>query len=269
MQPSATKRHLNFSEYLELLESEGELLRLDGNISGLKMAEKASYECKTGGKALLFERDIPIAMNLFASDHRIEKALSYGSEVFTEAVYNKIKLSDLPILKHHKGDISGSINMGCVISGRDSGIYRIQPLSDSEAIVHCYPSSTLAKKLRSGDIPVTIAIGTSPILILLSASSSGNELDKVSCDFIDSKYHQVPSGTQIIINGVVSASEKRPEGPFMIYTGDYSQVEEYPLLHIESVEIIENGIYHTLVTGKYPMESEFILKAAKSFHNNK
>jgi len=281
----------SFSNLLRKLDMFGHTLHLDGNTTGLKMAERSAKECASNGKALIFRREIPIALNLFASEKRIEVALKGPIPKFNPDIkladlqfispdkYKEISLSDLPILKHHEKDISGSINMGCVISESSGvfncGIYRIQPLSNSEAIVHCYPESGLAEELSQGkDVPVTIAVGTSFQLILTAVSKLPSHIDELKLadsiavkglKYIKTDLHPVPYGTQIIIQGVVSASETRDEGPFYIYTGEMSDVEKFPLMKIESVKMVDGGYYHTLVTGAEQTESKFLLDAAQRF----
>ena len=281
----------SFSNIIRKLDMAGHTLHLDGSISGIKMAERAERESRPGGKALIFRRDIPIVMNLFSSVTRMEVALKEpirkfnldtklaDLEFMSADKYKEISLSDLPIMKHCENDVSGSINMGCVISKQEgiynSGIYRIQPLSDNEAVIHCYPESDLAKQLEEGeDVPVTIALGTSFQLILTSVSKLPKEIDELKLashiaikgmKYIKTDRYPVPYGTQIIIQSTVSASEKRKEGPFLIYTGEMSPVADYPLMKIESVKMVIGGYYHTLVTGPNQAESKALLDAAEQF----
>ena len=281
----------NFNNVIKKLDMAGHTLQMDGNVTGIKMAQRALKECRPGGKALIFQRKIPIILNLFASETRIEVAMKgpvskfnpdkelHDLQFMSPDKYKDINLSDLPILPHHEGDVSGSINTGCVISMADGihncGMYRIQPLSDSEAIIHCYPESGLACQLEKGeDIPVTVAVGTSFQLILTAVSKLPADADELKIadsitakglKYIKTDRYPVPYGTQIIIHGVVSATEKRTEGPFLIHTGEYSKPEDYPLLKIESVKMIENGYYHALVTGTDYCESRTLLEAAEKF----
>ncbi len=196
--------------------------------------------------------------------------------------YDDFYISELPISKHYKTDVSGSINMGCVISKDDDihncGIYRIQPLSDERAVMHCYPDSGLGKQLAKGeDVPVTIAVGTTPHLIYAASATLPDHIDELKlAAFLhpeDMKYvktdaYPVPYDTQIIIQGRVSATETHPEGPFTIHTGGQSPVEDFPVLFIDSVMISGTPMYHTTVTGEMPMESAHIIRAANmiQFH---
>lgn len=281
----------SFANILRKLDMAGHTLHMDGNISGIKMAERAERESRPGGKALIFRRDIPVVMNLYSSVTRMEVALKEPIPKFNPEAelpelefmspdkYHDIALSDLPICKLHTEDVSGSINTGCVISEKNGvyncGVYRIQPLDDKEAVIHCYPESDLAEQLADGeDIPVTIAVGTSFQLLLTAVSKLPAETDELKLassisvkglKYIETDRHPVPYGTQIIIQGTVSATEKRKEGPFLIYTGEMSPVEDYPLLKIESVRMVIGGFYHTLVTGPTQTESRALLDAGKHF----
>lgn len=257
-------------------------------MTGYELAALAEKEC---GRAVLYTgSEITVVFNLYSSEKLIEKALGMGIKDAAERAsectnnpliyantgqYENITLSSLPIYKHYPGDISGSINTGCVIS-RDRetyncGIYRIQPLTDDRAVIHCYKDSGLAKELAKGaDVPVTIAIGTAPQLIMAAAAALPADTDELrlaarmgNLRFIETGIYPVPEGTQIVIQGEVSATETHPEGPFMIYTGEYSEVGDFPVLHISSVKMIRGGVYQTLVTGKAPMESFYILRAAE------
>jgi len=284
-----------FSAFIGRLKEAGELKSAPGaGLSGVKIAKQASEHCKTNSKALLFVKEIPVAVNLLSSNKRIKLALGYSIDAVAEQAYlysmnppaielsfceapeyDDVLISELPIAKQYKSDVSGSINMGCVISKDgdtyNCGIYRIQPLNDHKAVMHCYPESGLGKQLAKGeDVPVTIAIGTSPHLIYAAAASLPDNVDELKLAsyihpdemlFIETDGHPVPVATEIIIQGTVSATETHPEGPFMIHTGEYSKAEPFPVLKIESVKMADNCIYHTTVTGPLPMESAYITRA--------
>ncbi|PLX67071.1 MAG: hypothetical protein C0603_10435 [Denitrovibrio sp.] len=271
-------------------------------LNGVKIAKQASESVKKNGKALVFTKEIPVAVNLLASTKKLKVALGYTLSVIAEQAhqyiteqpevelsycemeyYDDFYISELPISKHYKTDVSGSINMGCVISkDRDihnCGIYRIQPLDDEKAVIHCAPESGLGKQLSKGeDVPVTIAVGTTPHLIYAAAATLPDNIDELKLaaylhpeemKFVKTSLYPVPFDTQIIIQGRVSATETHPEGPFTIHTGGQSAVEDFPVLHIESVMISATPIYQTTVTGEMPMESAHILRAANMIQFNR
>lgn len=223
-----------------------ETLVISQKMSGPELAKLAMTEMRI----ILYTADrIPLLLNLYTSKDRIKKALTVTEDAAEK--YSDIKLSDLPIYKCHEEDVSGSLNAGVTISSAGCGIYRIQPLSDTEAVMHCYPDSVLAQDLSKGsDVPVTVAVGTSPRFFLTAASKRR------------SGQTSVPDGTQIIIRGTVSASQRHPEGPFMTYRG-LSEVSDYPVMSVESVKIAENGVYHTIITGPKYDESLTVIRAAE------
>jgi 4-hydroxy-3-polyprenylbenzoate decarboxylase len=76
----------NLTTYIELLEREGELVRIGAEVSAeLEIAEITDRVSKSpdGGKALLFENvrgsSFPVVTNLFGSERRIAMALGAGS----------------------------------------------------------------------------------------------------------------------------------------------------------------------------------------------
>src|SRR5437868_2242623 len=103
-----------FSEFLELIDRDGELARVKIPVNpALEISEICDRVCKTpaphghnerdkspagklGGKALLFENvqgsDIPVAINTFGSYHRINLALgSENLDALAERVQQLVK----------------------------------------------------------------------------------------------------------------------------------------------------------------------------------
>jgi 4-hydroxy-3-polyprenylbenzoate decarboxylase len=72
----------SLQHFIDTLDREGELLRIDGFVSPrLEMTEIADRMVKNGGKALLFTNTgtgFPVFINGFASDRRMELALGVG-----------------------------------------------------------------------------------------------------------------------------------------------------------------------------------------------
>jgi 4-hydroxy-3-polyprenylbenzoate decarboxylase len=74
----------DLSAFLAALEADGDLVRVRSEVSPiLEIAEVADRAVKGGGPALLFEKptgsSIPVAINLFASERRMLRALDIGS----------------------------------------------------------------------------------------------------------------------------------------------------------------------------------------------
>lgn len=236
----------------KLLDSiKNEILTIENKMTGTELAKLALYE----NRAILYTADkIPLLLNLYSSESRIRKALGSAWDD-KESDYSEISLEDLPIYRFHKEDVSGSINAGVVMSPSGCGIYRIQPLTGSRAVMHCYPESALAGELAKGtDVQVTVAVGTQPALFFRAASKMRGS-------------QNIPYGTHIIISGRVSASAKHPEGPFITYKG-LSEPADFPVMEIDSVRIKQRGVYHTIITGPGYDESLKVLAAAKELFQN-
>ena len=76
--------YLDLSEFLSALDKAGELKRIPFEVDPhLEITEFADRAVKSGGPALLFEKPkgsaIPLAINLFSSDRRMEIALGVNS----------------------------------------------------------------------------------------------------------------------------------------------------------------------------------------------
>ncbi len=85
-------------EFIEKLESEGELARIKREVSPiLEMTEIADRAVKSGGKAILFENpkgyDIPVFMNAFGTEKRMKLAL--GVERLEEIGERLVELTKL------------------------------------------------------------------------------------------------------------------------------------------------------------------------------
>lgn len=79
------KSYKNISEFIDMLDAAGELVRIKDEVSPIvEISKYADAESKKpdGGKALLFEnvvdngrKSFPVAVNLFGSDRRMSAAL--------------------------------------------------------------------------------------------------------------------------------------------------------------------------------------------------
>jgi UbiD family decarboxylase len=283
----------SFPHALRLLEASGELTRTDGDVA------EASSACQEKA-LLLFSGDIPVLTNVYSSNRRLELLLGRSLHqtallaakfletpsapyfVHADSLYTRHDSLDcLPIKKLYAEDTSGSINMGCTLFASDggctSGLYRIQPLDGKSALIHCRQGSGLAKTLTNGsDIQVSIAVGTSAHLVYASAASLPENISGVNLAaylhpsqmiFNRRFSHPVPEGTQIVIEGVVSADQKINGGRFRMYTGGLSEGGLFPVMHAEAVYTAENPVYQTAVTCTPPSESINLLKACAMMHS--
>ncbi len=89
--------HKNLQEFIQILETENELTRIREEISAeLEITELADRAVKSGKKALLFENvknsEIPVAINLFASDSRLNLALGATPDDIANRIREMMKM---------------------------------------------------------------------------------------------------------------------------------------------------------------------------------
>ena len=111
------------------------------------------------------------------------------------------------------------------------------------------------------DMPIAITIGTDPVAMLVSASPfpagvdewdmagalRGRPMEMVKCETCDL---EVPSHTEIILEGQTLASDKRPEGPFGEHTGYYGAgIRPLPVVKFNCVTYRNNPILRGTTAG--------------------
>ncbi len=141
----------NLSEFIAALEKAGELKRIPFEVDPhLEITEFADRAAKSGGPALLFEKpkgyNMPLVINLFASDKRMKMALGVDSlddiaQRITDFIQLKVpeglmgKLKMLPMLAE-----IGSFFPKVVSSGPVQDVVKTDNLSlDEFPILHCWP----------------------------------------------------------------------------------------------------------------------------------
>jgi 4-hydroxy-3-polyprenylbenzoate decarboxylase len=68
----------------------------------------------------------------------------------------------------------------------------------------------------------------------------------------------VPADAEIILEGVVSATETAPEGPYGDHTGYYNSVEPFPVMRITAITTRRDPVYLSTFTGRPPDEPSVI-----------
>jgi 4-hydroxy-3-polyprenylbenzoate decarboxylase len=68
----------------------------------------------------------------------------------------------------------------------------------------------------------------------------------------------VPADAEIVIEGLASATETAPEGPYGDHTGYYNCVDSFPVLRITAITTRRDPVYLTTYTGRPPDEPSII-----------
>jgi 4-hydroxy-3-polyprenylbenzoate decarboxylase len=145
----------------------------------------------------------------------------------------------------------------------------IAPASDPASI----PTTTLTK-VREGRMEVAVAIGTDPATTfsaivpappeveeyLIAGFLRGKPVELVKCETVDL---EVPAHAEYILEGYVSLTELRTEGPFGDHTGFYTMEDQYPVFHLTCITHRKDPIYAATIVGKPPMEDAWMGKAVE------
>lgn len=323
----------NFPALRELLlyfESIGELQRIKVEVDPfLETTEVAIRALNQNMPALLFEKpkgaSFPLAMNILASERRIEHALGIHPEELGEnlikfievvlpprlntfiknksmfrrfihsipkrgkgssqEIISEPRLSKLPIQTCWPKDGGRFITLGQVFTydplskKRNVGIYRMHVFDDNTTGMHWqiqkgggfhyYQAQKLSQPLE-----VAVVLGSNPALLLASVAALPEGIDEVLfAGFLSNARIpltraktisiNVPSNAEFILEGKVSPTESKLEGPFGDHFGHYSAASNFPVFRLTAITHRKNPIYPGTIVGKPPMEDKFLGNATQ------
>jgi 4-hydroxy-3-polyprenylbenzoate decarboxylase len=219
----------------------------------------------------------------------LKTVMNMGSNVVKKAkcqevVYEgvAVDLDSLPIQWCFPGEPAPLITWGVTITHGPSygkkevedvddfnlGIYRMQKLSNNKLIMrwlaHRGGAQHFArwKKQNPGqDMPVSVAIGMDPALILAAVMPVPDNLSEykfagllrgektelvksITSDIL------VPANAEIILEGVIKHNETAKEGPYGDHTGYYNEVEEFPVFEVTAITTRKNPVYLSTYTSR-------------------
>ncbi|KAG2472669.1 MAG: 3-polyprenyl-4-hydroxybenzoate carboxy-lyase [Nitrosopumilales archaeon] len=200
----------------------------------------------------------------------------------TEVINDNPSFDKIPILKTWPNDAGKFITFGLVATKhpetgvRNLGVYRIQILDSTHAIMHWQKHKRGAhhhdiSKERGKKIEVAIIIGSEPATVFSAVAPVPEGFDKylfagitrkkgiktVKCKTIDL---QVPANAELVLEGYVDPTAVRDEGPFGDHTGYYTPKEPFPTFTLTGIMQRRKPIYLTTVVGKPILEDAFIGK---------
>ena len=275
-------------EYIDLLEREGELVRIKACVNpvedyymarierlvGEVMSPKGSFVQKIGALPLLGE-----AARWFP------KRL-HGRGVCQQVVRmgGDASLDLLPVLKCWPADGGRFVTLPMVNTADPAtgavnvGMYRMQVFDGRTTGMHWHMHKTGAKHYeayrRAGRrMPVSVCLGGDPAYTyaatapvpdgideyLLAGFLRGRPVRLVRCVTNDL---YVPADCDFVIEGYVDpAEEKAVEGPFGDHTGFYSLEDRYPLFHVTAVTHRRDAVWPATVVG-IPVQEDYYMAQA-------
>src|SRR5271170_145369 len=158
------------------------------------------------------------------------------------------------------------------------GIYRMQVLNKSQTIMRWLKHRGGAQhharwsKEKSEPLPAAIVLGADPGIILAAVTPVPETLSEyqfagllrgervVLADCV-SQPLKVPAEAEIVIEGSVSLSDYRDEGPYGDHTGYYNSVEQFPVFTVSAITMRQAPIYLSTYTGRPPDEPSILGEA--------
>lgn len=194
-------------------------------------------------------------------------------------------LDILPVLKTWPLDGGRFITLPLVFTKdpetgiRNCGMYRMQVYDKNTTGMHWHMHKDGARHFRKAEemsqrLPVAVALGGDPTVIysataplppdidemLLAGFLRKSPVEMVRCETSDL---EVPSNSEIILEGYCEPGERRLEGPFGDHTGYYSLSDVFPVFHLTCITMRHDAIYPATIVGKPPMEDCYIAKATE------
>ncbi len=196
-------------------------------------------------------------------------------------------LAGLPDLKLWPKDGGRFVTFGLVLTQdpetgrRNLGIYRMHIFDDRTTGMHWQIGKGggyhyhRAERRGSG-LEVAVAVGADPALLLSAVAPLPEGIDEIAfAGFLRGAPTRrtrartisldVLADTEFVLEGVVPAIERRPEGPFGDHFGHYSHPAPFPVFHLNTVTHRSRPIYQASVVGKPPQEDKFMGEAVQEF----
>jgi len=194
-------------------------------------------------------------------------------------------LRELPLIQCWPEDAGRYITFGgmytrCPETGtRNVGMYRAQLLGPKLIAMHWHMHHDGARHhrryaARGQAMPLAIVLGGEPVLpyaatcplppdvseLLFAGFLNEGGIELVPCKTIDL---EVPANAEIVIEGLVHATETVLEGPFGDHTGYYSLADRYPRYDVTAITHRQDPIYPTTIVGRPPQEDYYLGKVTE------
>jgi 4-hydroxy-3-polyprenylbenzoate decarboxylase len=227
---------------------------------------------------------LPLARTLLAMK---PKSVSRGACQEIVLRGDQIDLNALPIQTCWPGEPAPLITWPLVVTkgpgeAREDnfnlGIYRMQVLNKNQTIMRWLRHRGGAQhharwaKEKAAPLPAAIVLGADPGTILAAVTPvpdtlseyqfagllRGQRVELVDCV---SQPLKVPAEAEIVLEGEVSLTDYRDEGPYGDHTGYYNSVEQFPVFTVTAITMRKNPIYLSTYTGRPPDEPSVLGEA--------
>ena len=200
---------------------------------------------------------------------------------------SEIDLGSLPQVVWTPGQDPGPYITAPVIITKDAetgrrnvGTYRLQLKGANRLGLYVGGAQHAARHIRQyeankQDMPVAIAIGVDPTIVLSSISKfpygtdelavagglRGEAVQLVRCETVDL---EVPANAEIVLEGFLRAGYREQEGPFGEFSGYMSPGGQQPVIELTCITRRRTPIYHSFLSQMPPSESSCIRSLSRS-----
>jgi 2,5-furandicarboxylate decarboxylase 1 len=202
-----------------------------------------------------------------------------------------IDLNELPIPTFCEKD-SGPYLVGGVDIAKDpktgiqnASMHRREILDKNKTALNAAPAQHLGQIILSGEemgkaVGVASVVGAPPELTIASQINAPMGVDEaeiagaireeplevVKCETIDV---EVPANAEMVIEGVIIPGERKVDGPYGEFTGDYRSIgggvgSECWVVEITAITMRKNPIYHAILTGMPMTDNHWLKKYAQA-----
>ena len=158
------------------------------------------------------------------------------------------------------------------------GIYRMQVIGKNQTLMRWLRHRGGAQhharwaKQHAAPLPAAAVIGADPATILAAVTPVPDTLSeyqfagllrgaRVALADCVSQPLKVPAEAEIVLEGEVSLSDYRDEGPYGDHTGYYNAVEQFPVFTVTAITMRRDPIYLSTYTGRPPDEPSVLGEA--------
>jgi UbiD family decarboxylase len=280
---------MDFRQYVDKLEREGNLYRIRKVVSG--DVEAAAILKTAEPTPVLFEniketKGFPVAGNVFCTKESIAKYFGITTAdlipKLTKAIDQRsqpeeiknapcqevdmgtVDLNKLPIFKYNKGDGGKYISSAVVVTrdpeyGQNLDFHRAMQISNNKMTTRIVEGRDFYKFLeRNGEVEAAFCVGNTPNVLVAAATSVqtgidelyiANALEKMRVTKAKSVNLIIPADCEVVLEGRVFMKERAAEGPFIDLTGTFDVVRQEPVFEIHKITHRKNPIWQALLPG--------------------
>jgi len=189
-----------------------------------------------------------------------------------------VDLSHLPVQTCWPEDAGPLITWGLVVTKgptrkrQNMGIYRQQVIARNRTIVRWLSHRGGALDYvdwqqvhRGQPFPIAVVLGADPATILAAVTPIPDTLSEHAfagllrgerTRMVKAKTSDLllPAFAEIVLEGFIYPGDTAAEGPFGDHTGYYNEIDEFPVMTIETITQRSDPIYHSTYTGRPPDE---------------